>query len=144
MASVVPKIDNGEYIMPADFLNTWSPASKVAAHEALVAMLDAHVTDPAFVTIHDSSDVTLAVILLEKPSGTVTPGTGRLALITNGREEDATAGTASYATLRDGYGDPYTSLLCEQGTTPVPGACVLNTLGIVGGTPVDLVSFEVE
>lgn len=130
--------------MAAPYLGTWSPAAKIAAHEALLALLDAHATESASITIHDVDDVLLATIPLDKPSGAVNQSTGKFTLADAGREEDATAGAASYATLRDGAGDPHISLPCQAGTTPVAGKCVLNTLTIVAGAPVELVSFEVE
>lgn len=130
--------------MPAQYLDDWSPAFLVASHEALVTLIDAHATDPGSITIHDAADVLLATIPLTKPCGTVNQTTGALTLTTDGREENATAGTASYASLRDGAGAVYHSLPCEAGVEPVAGKVVLNTLAITAGAPVEIDSVVIE
>lgn len=130
--------------MPAQYLNDWSPAFLIVSHEALVTLIDAHATNAGSITLHDADDVLLATIPLTKPCGTVNQTTGVLTITTNGREESATAGTASYATLRDGAGAAHHSLPCEAGTVAVAGKVVLNTLTITAGSPVELDSVVIE
>lgn len=130
--------------MAADYLNLWNPSAIAAAHTALLALLDGAAT-AAKVTLHDSADVLLATVPLTDPAGTVNAGTGALTLTPDGRDESADAGgTASYATLRDGDGLAYRSLPCQTGSFAVPGACVLNTLTIIAGGPVEIISFAVS
>lgn len=129
--------------MPAEHLNAWRPSAIAASHTALLALLDAGAT-PAKVTLHNDADTLLSTIPLTDPAGTVNGTTGELTLTPNGRDESAAAsGTAAYATLRDGDGTAYRSLPCQTGSFAVPGACVMNTLSIVAGGPVEIVSFSV-
>ncbi|WP_295440937.1 hypothetical protein [uncultured Thiodictyon sp.] len=129
--------------MAAPYLNDWSPDAKGAANAALRAAVDAE-TDPSYISIHSSSDTLLAEIPLARPIGSVDSGTGIWSLSPDGREEEAPAnGTAAYATIRDGAGMGHHSLPCEAGSSPVAGKCVLNTLAIAAGKPVELVSWTV-
>lgn len=127
--------------MAAEHLNAWSPAAVIAAHTALRDRLDAGV-GAARITIHDAADAVLGTIVLEEPCGAV-DAAGVLTFIQAVREEDAAAGTASYGTLRDGDGVAHRSLPCEAGTEPLAGKIVLNTLTIVAGSPIELVSATV-
>ena len=127
--------------MPAENLDTWSLAVKIATRAALRDLLDAHETDPATITIHDASDVLLATIELGKPCAVINEGTGQMTFTQAAREEEAPAGgTPSYASIRDGAGAAHRSLPCEVGSEPVAGKCVLNTGTIVAGGPVEIVS----
>lgn len=131
--------------MAAQYLDDWSPTIIVAGNTALRDVLDSHATDPATVTIHDEDDVLLAQIMLQKPCGTVNGATGQLPLQPDGREEAAPAGgIAAYVTIRGGGGEPHRSLPCEAGVDPVSGRCVLNTLTIVQGGPVEIVSLVID
>ena len=130
--------------MPAQYLNAWNPAAIVAAHTALLALLDGGAT-PGYIGIFDSGDTMLARIDLDTPGGTVNGTTGALTLATDGREDSAPAsGTADYATIFDGDGTAYRSLTCQAGSFPVSGACVLNTLSIIEGGPVEIISAVIE
>lgn len=126
--------------MAADYLSSWNPAAIVAAHTALLGLLDAG-TGAASITLHDATDTLLATIPLTAPAGTVDSGTGALTLTPDGREESAPAsGTAVYATIRDGDGAAYRSLECEAGAAAVTNKCVLNTTNIIAGGPVEVLS----
>ena len=130
--------------MPAQYLNSWSPSVVVAAHTALLAVIDAAAA-AASVTIHDLSDTLLATVPLTDPAGTVDGATGELPLTPDGRDESAAAtGLASYATLRDGDGNALASLPCIDGTVAVCGYCVLDTLNIEQGGPVEIAAFVVS
>lgn len=130
--------------MPAQHLNSWSPSFLIVSHAALVDLLDAHAENNASLTFHDAADTLLATIPLDKPCGTVDPTTGALTLAVAGREESATAGAASYASIRDGAGAVHHSLPCEVGTEPVPGKVVLNTLTLTAGGPLEIDSVVIE
>lgn len=126
--------------MSAQYLTAWRPSAIVAAHNALVILLATGANDPS-ITIHNSADTLLAEIPLASTPGTVNQATGLLTLASNGREESAPAGgTASYATIRDAGGNAMRSIPCQQGTAAVSGYCVLSTLTIVQGEPVELIS----
>jgi hypothetical protein len=130
--------------MSADYLNTWSPAAIVAAHTSLLALIDGAET-AGTVTLHDSSDVLLATVPLTTPAGWVNSITGALTLTPDGRDESADAsGVAFYATLRDGDGEPLRSLTCQVGSFAIPGLCVMNTVNILAGGPVELISVSIS
>lgn len=130
--------------MAAQYLSVWNPAAIVAAHTALLALFDGGAAN-AYVGIFDAADTLLARIDLDVPAGTVNGTTGALTLSPDGREDSAPAsGTASYATIFDGDATAYRSLPCQAGSFAVSGACVLNTLSIIAGGPVELISAVIE
>jgi hypothetical protein len=128
--------------MAAQYLTAWNPDAIEAAHTALVGLLDAD-TNPAKVTIHDSSDTLLATITLTDPSGTVNASTGALTLTQEESAVAVEAGTASYASLRDGADVVYRSYPCSAGTSSVANTCVINDLSILLDQKVDILSFEI-
>lgn len=129
--------------MPAEYLTSWRPSAIIAAHNALLALLDADAL-PAKMTAHDASDTLLATVTLGDPAGVVNGTTGLLTLTIAAREESAPAGgNVSYWTIRDGAGVAYRSLPAEVGSTPVSGKVVMNTLAVVAGGPVEVLSATV-
>jgi len=119
---------------------TYSAAALVAAHTSFRDLLDAGVSN-AEIAIRDSGDVLLAVITLDDPCGTVNGTTGQLTFTIFAREESAPAsGTAAYGEFRDSDGVVHLTLDAQQGTAPVSGAIVLNSLSIVLGGPVEVLS----
>lgn len=129
--------------MPAEYLTSWRPSAIIAAHTELVALLDADAL-PAKMTAHDAADTLLATVTLGDPCGSVDGTTGQLTLNIAVREEAAPAGgDVSYWTIRDGAGLAYRSLPAEVGTTPVAGKVVMNTLAVVAGGPVEVLSATV-
>ena len=129
--------------MSAQYLGSWSPSARISAHTALVALLDSD-TNAAYITIHTSDDTLLATIPLGDPCGAVDAVTGVLTLTPVGREEGApNNGVASYASLRDGSDAVHSSLECVEGISAVTNRCVLNSLTVVSGSPLELVSWTV-
>jgi hypothetical protein len=129
--------------MPAPSSATYSVAALVAAQTSFKTLMDA-ATGPGSVQIRSSADVLLAEIALTDPCGTVNGTTGQLTLTPDGREESAPAtGTAAYAEIRDGDGDVKLSMPCAAGTSPVAGQCVITSLSIVAGTPVEVPSITI-
>lgn len=125
---------------------TYSVAALVAAHTALRDLIDSHATLPGVLRIRDVSDVLLAEIPLADPCGTVTGATGQLVLDVDPvpRDDSAAAGgTAAYAELCDGAGAVHLTIPCQEGDTPVAGKVVLQSLTIVAGAPIELVSLTV-
>lgn len=120
---------------------TYSVAAKVAAHQAFADLLEAGGGD-AYINIRDAGDVLLAVIPLNTVVGTVDGGTGVLTFDVTGASDSSAdnTGTASYAEFCDFAAAVHLTLTCSAGTTPVSGEFVMNTLSVVAGGPVQLVS----
>ena len=93
------------------------------------------------IKIRDSADVLLAEIPLTDPCGTVNGTTGQLTITMSGRDESADAsGTAAYGEFCNSDGTVYLSLPAQAGTVAVSWYIVINTLTIVAGGPVDVLS----
>lgn len=129
--------------MAAEYMDEWAPSAKEAAHIGLRDVLDG-ASGNAFITVHRNDDSLLATLELQRPCATVDSLTGQFTALIGDREENApNGGFADYATLRNSSGDAVRSMECVQGSEPVPGKCVLNTLQIELGGRVELVSFIV-
>lgn len=129
--------------MPAPSNATYSVAAQIAAHTAFRDLLDAGGLAGA-VQIKDDDDVLLAEIPLTYPCGTVDALTGQLTITPAGRDESADAsGTAAYGEFCDSTGAVYLSLPAQAGSSAVLGKLVINTLSIVAGGPVEVLSATV-
>lgn len=129
--------------MPAPSNATYSVAAQIAAHTAFRDLLDAGGLAGA-VQIKDDDDVLLAEIPLTYPCGTVDALTGQLTITPDGRDEEADAsGTAAYAEFCDSDGVVHLSLPARQGSDSRPAYITLNTLMLIEGGPVELVSVTV-
>ncbi len=118
----------------------YSVEAIVAAHTALLGVFDSD-TDPAYITIHDASNVLLGTITLQKPSGSIDGATGQITLQLGANEASApNAGHAAYGQIHDGAGDVHLTLDTVVSATPVSGYLALNTLDIVAGAPIELLS----
>lgn len=96
------------------------------------------------IRIRTDADTLLATIPLNDPCGTVNGTTGQLSFSIAGRDESADAsGTAAYAEFCDSDGTVHLSLPAQQGATSVSGYIVLNTLAILSGGPVEVLSATV-
>ena len=112
----------------------------IAAHTAVLGVINGGASDPT-VKIRDADDVLLATIVLDEATSAVSGTTGDLTLEILTQEDSAPAsGTASYAEICDGDGAVHATLDCQAGTSPVPGYIVINTLSIVSGAPVEMLS----
>lgn len=119
---------------------TYSAAALVAAHTSFRDLIDSG-SGAGSIKIRDSADVLLAEIPLTDPCGTVNGTTGQLTITPSGRDESANAsGTVAYGEFCNSDGTVYLSLPAQAGTAAVSGYIVINTLTIVAGGPVDLVS----
>lgn len=119
---------------------TYSAAALVAAHTAFRDLIDSG-TGAGFVRIRDSADALLAQVPLSDPCGTVNGTTGQLTFSIAGPDTSADAsGTAAYAEFCDSDGDVHLALPAQQGTTAVSGKIVLNTLSIIAGGTVTIIS----
>lgn len=119
---------------------TYSAAALVAAHTAFRDLIDSG-AGAGFVRIRDSADALLAQVPLSDPCGTVNGTTGQLTFSIAGPDTSADAsGTAAYAEFCDSDGDVHLALPAQQGTTAVSGKIVLNTLSIIAGGTVTIIS----
>ncbi len=126
--------------MPPPSSATYSAAALVAAHTTFRDLIDAG-SAAGFIRIRNSADVLLATVPLDDPCGTVNGTTGQLTFAIAGPDPSAaTTGTASYAEFCDSDGTVHLALPAQTGTTPVSGVIVINTLSIVAGAPVHVLS----
>jgi hypothetical protein len=125
--------------MPAPAQATYSAAALVAAHNALVTLIDTG-SGNGTIKIRTSADALLATINLSDPCGSVNGTTGQLTLSIASTPNASATGTASYGQLCDVAGNVVLALPAEAGSSPVSGKLVLNTLSLVSGTPVEILS----
>ena len=122
---------------------TYSAAALVAAHTAFRDLIDSG-AGAGFVRIRDSADALLAQVPLSDPCGSVNGTTGQLTFSIAGPDTSADAsGTAAYAEFCDSDGDVHLALPAEAGSSPVSGKIVLNTLSIIVGGTVTIISATV-
>jgi hypothetical protein len=126
--------------MPAPSVATYAAAALVAAHTSFRDLLDSG-SGAGFVRVRSAADVLLAQIPMTDPCGTVNGTTGQLTITFSGPDTSADAsGTAAYGELCNSDGTVYLSLPTQAGSSAVSGKLVLNTLTIVSGGPVEIVS----
>lgn len=126
--------------MPAPLVYTYSAAALVAAHTSFRDLVDSG-AGPGLIRVRSNLDVLLAEIELDDPCGVVNGTTGKLTLAISGPDLSANAsGTAGYVEICDSLGTAYLSLPVQTGTVAVSGVAVLNSLTIVAGAPVNVVS----
>ena len=126
--------------MPIPTAAEFSVAARVAAHTALRDLIDAG-SSAGYIAVRGDALQLLATIPLADPCGTVNGTTGQLTLSIAGSDPSADAtGTAAYAEVCDSTGAAHLSLPAQAGTTWVAGKIVLNSLAIVTGTEVSILS----
>ncbi len=118
---------------------TYSATALVDANTSFLDLVDGAAT-AGTIKIRDSADVLLATIVLNDPSGTVSGVTGTLTFSAPSQVVGSISGTAAYGEICDGDGVVYLSLPAQEGIAPVTGYVVLNTLTIIAGEPVGLIS----
>ena len=125
-------------------MNTaYSLEAWIAGYTALLGRINDGAGTPT-VSIFDADDVLLAEAMLNDSTSAVNETTGDLTLVILAQEDAAPAsGTAAYAQIRKGDATPVIQVPCQAGSTAVAGYCVLNTLSIVEGMPVDLQALTV-
>lgn len=115
---------------------TYSAAAMAAAHTSFKTLIDAG-SGAGSIKIRDASDVLLAQVPLSDPCGTVNGTTGQLTFSIAGPDTSADAsGTAAYGEFCDSDGVVHLSLPAQAGASAVSGKLVINTLSIVAGGPV--------
>ena len=129
--------------MAAPTVATYSAAALVAANTSFKDLIDAG-AGAGSIKIRDAADVLLAQIPLTDPCGTVNGTTGQLTITPSGRDESADAtGTAAYGEFCDSDGLVHLSLPAQAGSAAVSGKLVINSLSIVAGGPVEVLSATV-
>lgn len=125
--------------MPAPASATYSAQAKIDAHTAFLALIDSGTAGS--IKTYDNSDVLLVTHTLTDPAGTVNGTTGQLTLTPAAASVNAAAsGTAAYSTVCNSAGTVHLALPAQQGTVAVSGKMVLNSLTIVAGQPVEILS----
>lgn len=121
---------------------TWATAVLNTLHDDLADLIDAG-GSAGYVKIVTATSAELSVLPLDYPCAGAATG-GVLTVDIGARDEAATAsGTAANALVYTATGTLIGTFTCQQGTSPVANVCVLTTLSIVGGAPVEISSFTV-
>lgn len=122
---------------------TFSAAAIIAAHTSLKNLIDGGSSNGK-IRVRNSADVLLADVPLVDPCGTVNGTTGQLVFAISGPDTSAdVSGTAAYVEFVDSDNVVYLSLPAIQGTAPVSGKVVFNTLAITETLPVTALSATV-
>lgn len=119
----------------------YSIAIKSASSNAVITTLDESV-GAALLKIKDAADATITTLTLGNPSGTVDGLTGLLTLDIPDQNANG-SGEAAYIELCNGDGVAHISAPAVVGDAPVSGKFVINTLTIVSGEPVEVISATV-
>jgi len=127
--------------MPAPIAAEYEVTAIVAAHQALLDLLDAGAGDAELVIL-SSTDTALATAALDLSASAVNGTTGQLTLVATATT-GATSGVAAYGEVRDKGGAAQFSLPAQAGNAAVSGKLVINTLTIIVGQPVSVVSLTV-
>ena len=114
----------------------------IDANTSLLDLIKAETGTPT-IKIKSAADVTLAEVTIDEATSAVNGTTGVLTLEIDAQEDSTTAGTASYAQVCDGAGDPHIEIPCQAGSSPVSGYCVVNTLTILAGQTFDVLSASI-
>ena len=121
----------------------YSPAAWIAAHTALLNLIEDGASDSK-IKLYDGDDVLLGEFVIDDATSDVSGTTGDITISISTQEDAALAGgTASYITICDGDGDVVYKMSCQQGTEAVAGKCVMNSLTIIQGAPIDILSCEI-
>ena len=121
----------------------YSAAAWIAAHTALLTLIEDGASDSK-IKLYDGSDVLLGEFVIDDATSDVSGTTGDITIAISTQEDAAIAGgTASYITICDGDGDVVYKMSCQQGTEAVAGKCVMNSLTIIQGAPIDILSCEI-
>lgn len=125
--------------MPAPGSDSYSAEAKVAAGEALKALIDTG--SAGRIEILNEADTVLATFTLTDPCGSVNGTTGVLTLGYAASTVNASAsGTASWGRVCESDGTVHWSAPAQAGSTAVEGKVVINTLTLVSGSPVTIIS----
>lgn len=125
--------------MPAPSSYEYSVDAIEAAHQAFLDLVDGG-AGAGIIRFRDDSDTLLGTITLSDPAGTINVTTGQLTLTAASTSSAVATGTCTYGEICDSTGTVYLSLPTEAGTSPSSGKLVINSLSIVSGAVITLVS----
>jgi len=125
--------------MPVPAVATYSLDILVAAQTVVKNAIDAGGAAGS-IKFRSATDVLLAEEALAYPCGTVNGTTGQLVLSIPTNVNAVAAGTAAYAEICNSAGAVKLALPAQAGVSPVSGYVVLNSLSIVAGVAVSVVS----
>ena len=129
--------------MPAPSTYEYHVDALVDAHQAVLDLIDGG-SSTGFVRLYTDADAILAEIPLNDPAGTINATTGQLTITSSGPDTSANAtGTCTWGAITDSDGTEIISLPATAGTSAVSGQLVLNSLSVVSGAEVTLVSATV-
>lgn len=121
---------------------TYSAAAKVAAQTSFLGLLDAG-TGPGYLALRSAADVLLAQVALDDPAGTVNGTTGQLTLDFPATTTGITGGDVAYGEFCDSDDTVHLALPAVAGEVAVSGKVVLNTLTVLPGAVVAVISATV-
>ena len=122
----------------------YSAAAWVAAHTALLGLIEGGASAPT-IKLYDGDDVLLGQFEIDETDSVVNGSTGDITIDIATQEDAAIAsGTASYITICDGDGAVVYKMSCQQGTEAVAGKCVMTSLTIIEGAPLDILSCTIS
>lgn len=113
---------------------TWFVSAKVEAHTAVLALLAG-----GSIKVRSASDALLATLAMGSPAGTVASLSGQVTLASVAADASA-SGTAAYGELCDSAGVVVCALPCAAGVEAVANRLVLNSLALLVGGAVTVVS----
>ena len=125
--------------MPAPSAATYSSDALVAATTSFRDLVDSG-SGAGLIRIRDAADTLLGTIVLQDPCGTINSTTGQLTLLIATNVTSAIGGTAAYGEVCTSAGAVKLAMPCLAGTSAVSGYFVLNTLTVVTGGQINVVS----
>lgn len=126
--------------VPTDY--AWSVEALVAAHTALKNLIDTG--SAGFIRLRDASDALLAQVPLTDPCGTVDTETGQFTITSSGPDTSADDdGTVAYGEICESDGTVHGVMPAVAGSSPASGRLVMNTLTVIAGLPVGIVSVTI-
>jgi hypothetical protein len=125
--------------MPAPLSVTWAVATIEAAHQAALDDIDAG-TGAGKVLLFTDADVLLCEITLTDPAGTIDSGSGDLTLTPDGTSSAVASGECTYGEITDSDNNLVVALPAQAGTSSAPGKLVINSVDVVSGATLTLVS----
>lgn len=126
--------------MPAPTVVTYAVAAIIDAHQALIDLIDGGAGAGKIIVL-SAADVVLGEIPLDDPCGTINGTTGKITFDIAGPDTAADAtGVIAYVQFANSSNVVYLSIPAEQGTTPVSGKVVFNTLAVTEDLPITMLA----
>jgi len=121
----------------------YSTATIISINTAVLDEITDNGSSGCTVKLYDSSDLLLSTVPLTDPPGTV-GGAGQLTLTASGPDTSAAETEyAAYCEIHDAVGTWITRMPCVLGADAVSERLVLNTLLIVAGAPVSILTLTI-